>query len=87
MDTELTSTTIKQFPVRQQSRKNRKIDNAILIDYQQIATSQSNPDIAAILAERGYDKAKLDDGMALYRAAQVAYNARQQAIVDQQDAS
>jgi hypothetical protein len=87
MDIELTSTTIKPVPVMQQSRQNRKIGNTILIAYQQIETSQSNPEIAAGLAERGYDKAKLDEGMALYRAAQAAYNARQQAIGDQQDAS
>lgn len=40
----------------------------------------TNPEIAAILATRSYDSAKLGVGIALQNAAQMSYNSRQNAL-------
>jgi hypothetical protein len=79
--------TTPTAPVRQRASQNRKLANAMLIAYQLIDSVQRNPELAAVLAERGYDEAKLGEGLALYQAAEASFNRRQQAIADQQEAT
>lgn len=87
MFAETTNSTIELTPVRQMAQQNRRIANANFSAFQLIETAMKNSEIAALLAARGYNQAKFDEGMALYRTAEATFNTRQQAIADQQEAT
>jgi hypothetical protein len=54
---------------------------------QTLTTAQSDPEVSKLLASRGYDATKLAEGLAVQRAAQTAFSARQQAIGAQKQAT
>lgn len=78
---------IENTPVRQRASQNRILANQRLIAFQLIETVRANPELAAILAARSYDEARLKEGLALYQTAQSTAESRQNAMGRQQEAS
>jgi hypothetical protein len=74
-------------PKRTRSDQDQVIADAIVADRQALDTVRDDSQLAAMMAARGYDAAKLSEGVALQEAAQTAFSARQQAIGAQKGAS
>jgi hypothetical protein len=70
--------TVKPPKVR--AEQDQKIANEITAALQMLEGARDHPEIAGILAVRGYDAAKLDEGLALQAAAQARFKDRQEAI-------
>ena len=69
-------------PVRKRSQQNKAMGEYITEAGVLLVTALTNPDVAARLATRSYDAAKIGAGVALQNAAQAAYNGRQSDLGD-----
>lgn len=74
-------------PPVERAEQDQEIANNITEAEQVINTAKTDPEIAPLVAARGYDAETLAEGAALRAAAQSAFNQRQQALGDQRDAS
>jgi hypothetical protein len=74
-------------PVKRRADQDQKIADQIAADGQYLETVKTDAEILEILAVRGYDAAKLDDGLALQREAQAAFTRRQVAMAAQSRAT
>jgi hypothetical protein len=74
-------------PVIVRAEQDQAIADSITAARQLIETARTDPEIAPLLAARGYDAAKLADGLKLQETAQAAFTARQQAIAAQKQAT
>jgi hypothetical protein len=70
-------------PKRGRSNQDQRIANRIAAARQMLTLAQSDSELAALLAGRGYDAARLAEGLALQNAAQIAFTGRQRAVADQ----
>jgi hypothetical protein len=73
-------------PVRR-SEQDQATANLITEALQLFETARDDPEIAPLIAARGYDAAKLKEGLGLQAAAQAAFTARQTAIAMHKHAS
>jgi hypothetical protein len=67
--------------------QDRALADLITAARQTIQTAQGDAEVSALLSPRGYDAAKLAEGLALQEAAQSGFSARQEAIAAQQRAT
>ncbi len=74
-------------PVIIRAEQDQAIANAITAARQLIETARADAEIAAILAQRGYNEARLTEALQLQQAAQVAFTVRQKAIAAQKQAT
>ncbi len=70
-------------PAAPRGAQDQNIANAITAARQLIEVARNDAEIAAILAGRGYDAARLAEGLQLQEAAQAAFTARQSAMAAQ----
>jgi hypothetical protein len=70
-------------PKRGRSNQDQRIADRIAAAHQTLLLVQSDSELAALLAGRGYDAARLAEGQALQVAAQAAFTGRQRAAADQ----
>jgi hypothetical protein len=77
---------VTKTPVRR-AEQDQEVANAITDARQMIETARGDAEIAALLAARGYNAARLAEGQALQEAAQAAFTARQTALAAQKQAS
>ena len=73
-------------PSKQRADQDRVIANGITLASQQLAVAQHEPEVAAILAARGYAAVKVGEGVTLQQTAQIKFNARQTAMYAQNKA-
>jgi hypothetical protein len=67
-------------PPKVRAEQDQRIANEITESLQIVEGARDNPAIAAILSARGYDAAKLDEGLSLQADAQARFKGRQEAI-------
>jgi len=70
-------------PKRGRSNQDQRIADRIASAGQTLLLAQSDSELAALLAGRGYDAARLAEGQALQSAAQAAFTGRQRAAAEQ----
>jgi hypothetical protein len=70
-------------PKRSRGNQDQRIADRIAAAHQTLLLVQSDSELAALLAGRGYDAARLAEGQALQVAAQAAFTGRQRAAADQ----
>jgi hypothetical protein len=70
-------------PQRGRSNQDQRIADRIAAVRQMLTLAQSDQELAALLAGRGYDAARLAEGLALQDAAQAAFTGRQRAAAEQ----
>jgi len=84
----MTDTAVPSLkPVKRRADQDQKIADQIAADGQYLETVKTDAEILEILAARGYDAAKLDDGSTLQRDAQAAFTRRQVAMAAQSRAT
>lgn len=74
-------------PVQPRAEQDQIIANAITAARQAIETVRADAEIGGILAQRGYNEAKLTEGLQLQEAAQAAFIVRQTAMAAQKQAT
>ena len=74
-------------PKRIRRDQDQQLADDITAARQTITTVQSDAELSAFLAPRGYDNDKLAEGLVLQQAAQDAFNGRQQAMGTQKQAT
>jgi len=70
-------------PVKERAEQDQVMLDRIVAVGQALATAQADIEIMALLAPRGFDAAKLDEGLALQQAAQAGFSVRQTAMKTQ----
>jgi hypothetical protein len=74
-------------PASRHADQDQDVANLITEIKQMIGAAQGDAALGALLAARGYNAAKLDEGQRLQAAAQDAFNARQTAMAAQKQAA
>jgi hypothetical protein len=78
---------IVQVTTRKRAEQDQRVANEITAALQFLETIRDEQEIADTLAAKGYDSTKLNEGLVLQTAAQARFNARQEAIGKQRNAS
>ncbi len=74
-------------PKRGRRNQDQQIADRITAAHQTLLLAQSDSELVALLAGRGYDAARLAEGQALQSAAQAAFTGRQSASAGQTEAT
>lgn len=67
-------------PVKERAEQDQAMLDRIVGVGQTLSTAQADTEIMALLAPRGFDAAKFDEGLALQQTAQAAFGVRQTAL-------
>jgi hypothetical protein len=74
-------------PKRERRDQDQEMADRITVALEILNIVQMDSELAALLAGRGYDAAKMAEGLSKQQAAQSAFSARQQAIAAQREAT
>lgn len=83
VSTEVNDVSLKTSPEQRTTVQDQKIAAFIISTTRIFNQIHKHPEIAAALAEAGYDQDSLNTGSALCDSVQLCYNARQEALTEQ----